>query len=456
MKFQEILLQNLLHNGEYSSRVLPYIFSEYFKRDTDKIVFESIRDYILEYNKSPTFEALSISLEKKKINEKQYAEIQDILSKIKPFDNSQNIDWLIKETEKFCQERALENALIESIMIQEGQHKTLDKGAIPEILKTALAIDFNPALGHDYLENAEDRFEYYHRVEEKVPFDLEYLNKITKGGFSKKTLNLFLAGTHVGKTALMCHLAAANLKEGKNVLYITLEMSEYEISKRIDANNMDLQIDEVLTLSKNLFLDKVNRLKAKTLGKLKVKEYPMSTAHIGHFRSFLNDLKLKQGFIPDIIYVDYLNICASMRLKSGGNATSYTYMKTVSEELRALASEFNVPIVSATQVNRTGFGNSDIDMTDISESFGVNFGIDFLLGLVVTDELKERGQVMAVQLKNRYDNMDRIPKFFLGFDRYKMKWSDVADQKSISNGDKPVMDTGNIAEKSDGFKGFKF
>lgn len=450
----QLIIQNLLYDKDYLTRVIPYLKEDYFEDKGERSIFRHISQYVDQYNSPPTTEAVFISLsEDKKITETDANLVDIAFSEIKDTYHKQSMDWLVKETQAFCEEKALENAIYKAIAIIEGQEKKLNKGIIPDLVKDALSISFDTSLGHDYLDDAERRYEYYHRQDIKVPFDLDYLNRITKNGFSKKTLNIFLAGTHVGKTALMTHLAASNLKDGKNVLYISLEISEEEISKRIDANLMDLEIDDVLLLPRDQYMSKINRIKGKFNGKLKVKEYGMSSAHVGHFRQLLNEYKLKQKFFPDIIYIDYLNICASARLKADAN--SYTLMKAVSEELRALASEFDIPIVTASQFNREGASNSDPGMGSISESFAVNFGADFIAAIVTTDELKTRGMVLLKQLKNRYDDMNRIPKFFLGFDRSKMKFYDIDDpEKGITEPEyeNAPFDSSSSAEKFGSFK----
>ena len=560
----KLVLQNLLFNQEYTARVLPFLQEDYFETQEEKVLFKNIRTYVEKFQSLPTYETIQITIESDtKVNETVEKNISKLLSDIKVY-NEQSLDWLIEYTEKFCQDRALYNAITKSVEIYSGDEKTLDRGIIPDLMKDALSITFQSTLGHDYINDSEHRFDYYHRVEEKVPFDLDYMNKITKGGFSKKTLNVFLAGcvdedteiniktdinqlgfnikikdlpfylenkkdvkintpdgyqpvlgfvdkgiyqgfscvseetgkevivnrnhlfetengweltkditdrevkiltengifesckvtkldtlhrivdlevghpnhryyangfsshnTHAGKSALMCHMAAANIRMGKNALYITLEMAEEEISKRIDANIFDISLNDLMSLSKDIFLNKINIIKGKTKGKLIVKEYPMASAHVGHFRTLLNDLRLKQNFVPDIIYIDYINICQSIRVKPGANANSYTIIKSISEELRALSFEFNVPVVSATQFNRQGADNSDPGMGDVSESFALNFGIDFGAALIASDDLKAQGMICIKQLKNRYNGPEEWSKFFLGFRRDRMKFFDV-------------------------------
>lgn len=428
----KLVIQSMIFDREYSTRVLPYIKEEYFDEKSEKILFAHVKSHLEKYRNTPSIEVLRISIEEDhKINETVSKEINSIINEIEKY-NQQDMEYLIDKTERFCQDMALHNAIVKAVEIIGGDEKKLDKGAIPDLLKEALAISFESSLGHDYTENAENRHDYYHRKEEKVPFDLKIFNDITKGGFSKKTINVYIAGTHVGKTLLMCHQAAANLMMGFNVLYISLEMREEEISRRIDANILDIDIADIQNIPKDIFLKKINNIGAKTKGKLIVKEYPMASAGAGHFKAFVNDLKLKQKFVPDIIYIDYLNICISTRYKNNSDANSYTLMKSVSEELRGMASELNVPVVTATQFNRGAHDDSDPGMGGISESFAVLFGCDFVAALVAPDELKERGQVMVKQLKNRYDDVNKISKFFVGLDRKKMKFYELDEKESVS------------------------
>lgn len=457
----EIILKSLIKNSEYSARVLPFIKADYFERREEKVLFEHIAGHVTMYKALPSIEAIYISLsDDKSLNEKEIQSLDEVIGNIKASDEESGIDWLIDTTEKFCQERAVHNALTTAIQIVEGDKKGQGTGAIIDIMKQAVSVTFDASLGHDFIEDAEKRYEYYHKVENKVPFNLDYLNKTTKGGFSKKTLNLFMAGPHVGKTALMCHQASWNLRDGRNVVYFTMEMAEEEISKRIDANILDLSIDEVLEIPKDVYLSKINRLRTKNLGKLIVKEYPMGSAHAGHFRSFLNELRLKQNFVPDIIYVDYLNICASERMAGNKTVNSYGLMKSISEEIRGLASETNTVIVSATQFNRSGFDNSDPDMGDIAESFAVNFGVDYLAALVVNEDLIARNQVLVKQIKNRFDDKNKIPRFMIGLDRSKMKFFDVDDavgglQKEQTT-DSPSIPQISKTKQSGGYSDFHF
>lgn len=460
----EVILKNLIKNSEFTARVLPFLKDEYFERREEKILFSQISKHVEKFQSNPTIESLYISLiDEKTINEREAEGVDDIIKTIRDNNEESKMDWLIETTERFCQERALHNAITSSIQIMGGEKKGVTTGAIPDLLKEALAISFDSSLGHDFIADAEKRYEYYHRPEIKIPFDLEFLNKITKGGFTKKTLSVFMAGTHVGKSAFMCHQAGFNMKDGKNVLYFTMEMAEEEISKRIDANLLDLTIDDVMVMPKDLYMKKINKLKAKTLGKLIVKEYPMGGANVGHFRMFINELRLKQNFIPDIIYIDYLNICSSLRMAGNKQASSYSLVKSISEEVRGLATETNTAIVSATQTNRSGFDNSDPDMTDISESFALNFGVDFMAAMIATDDLKSRNQILIKQLKNRFSDMNKYPKFLIGFDREKMKYFDVDDPTGGLSGagsnnpppqDIPVMDSGQMDSK--GWDKFSF
>ena len=369
-----------------------------------------------------------------------------------------NADWLLESTEKFCQEKAIYNAIMQSIDIMNNKNSTLTKGAIPDLLTQALAISFDPNVGHDYFEDFEERYEYYHRVEHKIPFDLDYFNKITKNGFSKKTLNIFLAGTGVGKSLTMCHMGAAALAQGKNVLYITLELAEEEVAKRIDANLMNITIDDLMVLPEEMYLKKASTLKSKSQGKLIVKEYPTASASTLHFKALLNELNLKKSFKPEIIFVDYLNICASARIKPGGNVNSYTYIKAIAEELRGLAVEFEVPVVSATQTNRTGFTSTDVGLEDTSESFGLPATADFMAALISTEQLQELNQIMVKQLKNRYADPSTNKRFVVGIDRAKMKLYDVeqsAQMDIVDSGQQPQTPQKQFGNTKEKFKGLK-
>lgn len=423
LSVERTILGNLVHNDSYVRMTFPFLKSEYFMNNDEQVLFNLIGEHIEKYKNSPSKEVLHIMLnEKENLNEEAYKKVFKLIDEIGATEDD-NIEWLVNTTEKFCQEKAIYNALMDSIHIVDGDGKK-DKGEIPKILTDALSVSFDPSIGHDYFDDSEERFESYHKKESKIEFDLEMFNKITKGGLSRKSLNIVLAGTGVGKSLFMCHCAAANLSAGKNVLYITLEMAEEKIAERIDANLLDVSMEDITGLTKERYLHKVERVRSKTIGKLVVKEYPTAVAHVGHFRHLLNELSLKKKFLPDIIYVDYLNICSSSRLK-GGIVNSYTYVKSIAEELRGLSVEYNVPLVSATQTTRGGYGNSDVELTDTSESFGLPATADLMFALVSTDELEEMNQVMVKQLKNRYNDLTTFRKFVLGIDRAKMRLYDA-------------------------------
>ena len=425
LSVERTILGNLVHNDSYVRMTFPFLKSEYFMNNDEQVLFNLIGEHIEKYKNSPSKEVLHIMLnEKENLNEEAYKKVFKLIDEIGATEEN-NIEWLVNTTEKFCQEKAIYNALMDSIHIVDGDGKK-DKGEIPKILTDALSVSFDPSIGHDYFDDSEERFESYHKKESKIEFDLEMLNKITKGGLSRKSLNIVLAGTGVGKSLFMCHCAAANLSAGKNVLYITLEMAEEKIAERIDANLLDVSMEDITGLTKERYLQKVERVRSKTIGKLVVKEYPTAVAHVGHFRHLLNELSLKKKFLPDIIYVDYLNICSSSRLK-GGIVNSYTYVKSIAEELRGLSVEYNVPLVSATQTTRGGYGNSDVELTDTSESFGLPATADLMFALVSTEELEEMNQVMVKQLKNRYNDLTTFRKFVLGIDRAKMRLYDAED-----------------------------
>jgi replicative DNA helicase len=432
MKLETLILSNLLNDENYLRKVIPFIKDEYFIDSIERKLYYHIRNFVDEYNASPSVEALSISCQNDKtLTEDEYYRITSVLETLTQKEN--NIEWLLVETEKFCKDKAVYNAIVQSIQIIDGKNDKLTSDAIPEILKDALAISFDNSVGHDYLEDSESRFDFYHRVEEKLPFDLEFFNKITKGGLSKKTLNVALAGTGVGKSLFMCHMAAGALSQGKNVLYITMEMAEEKIAERIDANLMNVTMDDLKNLPKQMFDDRITRIQKKTEGKLIIKEYPTASAHAGHFRALLNELSLKKDIRPDIIFIDYLNICASSRFKMSGSVNSYIYIKGIAEELRGLAVEFNVPIMTATQTTRTGYSNSDVELTDTSESFGLPATADFMFALISTEDLEKLGQLLIKQLKNRYNDPSQHKRFVIGVDRAKMKLFDLdmSAQKSI-------------------------
>ena len=427
-RIEQTILRNLLYHEEYYRKVVPFLKADYFQEFHEKIIFEEIADFASKYDKIPTQEVLAINLQNR--NDLTDDAFQDSLSAVSSLsDEWVDYEWLLDATEKFCKDRAIYLALMQSIKIADGGDKKVSRDAIPSILQEALAVSFDEHIGHDYIEQASDRYDFYHRKEEKVPFDLEKFNFITKGGLSNNTLNVDLAGTGVGKSLFMCHAAAAALSENYNVLYITCEMAEEKIAERIDANLLNVAVKDIVELPEVLFNSKVNEIARKTRGKLIIKEYPTASAHAGHFKALLSDLSLKKDFKPDIIFVDYLNICASARYK-GAIVNSYTYVKAIAEELRGLAVECNVPIVSATQTTRSGYGNSDPDLTDTSESFGLPATADFMFALISTDELEQQGRLMVKQLKNRYSDLVTSRKFMVGIDRSKMKLYDVADDAS--------------------------
>ena len=418
------ILKNLIHNETYTRQVIPFIEPDYFEERTDRIVFEEVAKFLNEYDKTPTKEVLHIEVEKRvDVTEEEYKNIEQLISALDPEESESK--WLLDTTEEWCKQRAIYLALINSIKIADGQDEHKKPEAIPAILSEALAVGFDQHVGHDYIDDSEDRYAYYHRVENKIPFDLEYLNKITSGGISDKTLNIALAGTGVGKSLFMCHVASSCLVQGKNVLYITLEMAEEKIAERIDANLLDTNIKDITELPEKIFNKKITNLSKKTEGKLIVKEYPTASAHCGHFKSLLQELKLKKSFSPDIIFIDYLNICASSRYRSAVNVNSYSYVKAIAEELRGLAVEFSLPIVSATQTTRSGFASSDPNLTDTSESFGLPATADLMFALISTEELEGLNQIMVKQLKNRYNDPTINKRFVLGIDRAKMRLYDV-------------------------------
>ena len=402
-KIEFLILKNLLHNEEYLRKAIPFIKGEYFQEVNQKVIFQEIFNFVTEYNEVPTKEVLLIEVEKRSdINESVFREISKAISYLDP--EPAEYQWLLDTTEKWCRERAIYLALLESIGIADGNDKNKSADAIPSILSDALAVSFDSHVGHDYLADYIERFELYNKKETRIEFDLDYFNKITKGGLPNKTLNIALAGTGVGKSLFMCHMASSVLLSGRNVLYITMEMAEEKIAERIDANLLNVNIQDIADLPQTMFESKVNNLSKKTQGSLIIKEYPTASAHCGHFRGLLNELSLKKSFRPDIIFIDYLNICASSRYSKMGNVNSYSYIKAIAEELRGLAVEANVPIVSATQTTRSGFGSSDVELTDTSESFGLPATADLMFALISTDELESLGQILVKQLKNRYND----------------------------------------------------
>jgi len=427
-RIEETILRNLIYNEQYYRKVVPFIKADYFQEYHEKIVFEEIADFAAKYDKVPTKEVLTINLQNRgDLTEETFKDSVQGINSLS--DEWVDYDWLLDATEKWCQDRAIYLALMQSIKIADGGDKKFTKGAIPSILQDALAVSFDEHIGHDYIEQSSDRYEFYHRKEEKIPFDLEKFNFITKGGLPNKTLNIALAGTGVGKSLFMCHMAGSALTQGYNVLYITCEMAEEKIAERIDANLLNVNVKDIIDLPEVLFSSKVNEIAKKTRGKLIIKEYPTASAHAGHFKALLSDLALKKDFKPAIIFVDYLNICASVRYK-GAIVNSYTYVKAIAEELRGLAVECNVPIISATQTTRSGYGNSDPDLTDTSESFGLPATADFMFALISTEELEQQGRILVKQLKNRYNDPTASRKFILGIDRSKMRLYDVADDSS--------------------------
>ena len=451
INLEQTILRNLLVDEDYMRKVLPFVKPEYFE-GVYKSLFIEVGKFVGKYNRLPNLEAFKIEIDDGNFNEEQYRHAIEILPEIFSKDKVDQ-QWLYDTTEKWCQDRAVYNAVMESITIIDGKHNTLTKNALPDILNKALGVTFDTAVGHDYIEDVEQRYEFYHTVEDKIPFDLDYLNKITKGGLPKKTLNIALAGTGVGKSLFMCHVAGSHLTQGKNVLYVTMEMSEEKIAERIDANLLNTPIDQIENLSKNMFTEKVHALTKKTCGKLIVKEYPTGAANVNHFRSLLNELKLKRDFEADVIFVDYLNICASSRMKTmGGSINSYTYIKAIAEELRGLAVEFNVPVISATQTTRSGFSNSDPGLEDTSESFGLPATADLMFALVSSEELEKMGQIMVKQLKNRYNDISTYKRFVLGIDKSKMRLMDADENDQNLVQDTPAFDATKSGQRVDAEK----
>jgi replicative DNA helicase len=452
MKLEQTILKNLIYNEEYLRKVLPFLKTEYFT-GTERIIFDEISSFTNTYNNAPSIEAIELAVkERRTLTDDELEKCETYFKEIeKTKDEKSQIQWIVDRTEKFCQEKSIYNAVLASISILDGKDKTHEKGQIPKILSDALAISFDSSVGHDYLENSDERYEFYHRKEERIPFDLDYFNKITKGGLPVKTLNIALAGTGVGKSLFMCHVGAGCMVQGKNVLYITMEMAEEKIAERIDANLLNVTVDDLVNLPKDLYDKKIARLREKTVGKLIIKEYPTASASVTHFRTLLNELNLKKSFVPDIIFVDYLNICCSARIKAGANVNSYTYVKAIAEELRGLAVEFGVPIVSATQTTRSGYTSSDPGLEDTSESFGLPATADLMFALISSEELEEMGQIMVKQLKNRYNDPTYFKRFTLGIDRAKMRLYDVeqsgqdglADAGHSGPPDKPLNTFGN-------------
>ena len=445
------ILINLTKDEQYARKVIPFVKPEYFQNVSERIVFQKIYDYVDQYGDVPSPSTLVIELgNDQSLAESDYNSTVSLIESFKEINSDHDRDWLIDQTEKFCQDKAIYNAIMDSIHIIDGKSKTKAKDAIPSILSDALSVSFDNTVGHDFLNDYEERYDFYHRVEERVPFDLDYLNNITKGGVPRKSLNIILAGTGVGKSLAMCHFAATNLMDGKNVLYITMEMAEEKIAERIDANLMNVPLDELINLPKNAYDKKIEKIRAKTPGRLIVKEYPTAGAHAGHFRHLINELKIKKGFAPDIIYIDYLNICASSRVKGlGSSINTYSLIKSIAEELRGLAVEKDVPIFSATQTTRSGFSNSDIELTDTSESFGLPATADFMFAVISTEDLQKLNQLMVKQLKNRYNDPTMNKRFVVGIDRARMRLYDVEQsaqedimQEPEVNDAVPVFDRG--------------
>ena len=453
---EDLILANLIHNEGYGRKVIPFLRSKYFANRSDRIIFDMVQHHVEEYNTFPNQLALTVELDQQTgtLNEEEHKIIRERINGLVA--QQAEVEWLVDQTEKYCKDRAIYNAISDSIKVLDDKTGKLSPGSIPAMLEEALAVSFDTHIGHDFFEDVTARYDFYHKKENRVPFDIEYLNKITKGGLPRKTLNVVLAGTGVGKSLFMCHCAAANLTQGRNVLYITMEMAEERIAERIDANLMGTPLDQIALMPRDVFEKKIERVREKTTGKFIIKEYPTASAGSANFRHLLNELKQKKKFLPDIIYIDYLNICASSRLKQGANVNSYTYVKAIAEELRGLAVEFNVPIVSATQTTRTGFSSSDVGLEDTSESFGLPATVDFMIAMIATEELQDLNQVMIKQLKNRYADPAFMRRFVVGVDKSRMKLYDVEQsaQQDIVD-DTPAFDkaTNNKFTK-DAFKGF--
>ena len=455
-----LVINTLVFNKDYTRQVLPHLKAEYFEQFNNRVLFEELSEYMIKYDQLPSKEALLIESENRTdLNESQYQEIKTAIDCLN--EEPHESKWLVDTTEKWCRDRAIYIALLESIQIADGDgDSSMSRDAIPSILSNALGVSFDNSVGHDYFESADDRFAFYHRREDKIPFDLEFFNRITKGGLPNKTLNVALAGTGVGKSLFMCHCAASNLLLNKNVLYITMEMAEEKIAERIDANLLNVDCRQLEKLPKVMFDNKIEKVMNKTKGRLIVKEYPTASAHVGHFKALLQELAIKKSFIPDIIYIDYLNICASSRYK-GAIVNSYTYVKAIAEELRGLAVESDLPIISATQTTRAGYGNSDVDLTDTSESFGLPATADFMFALISSEDLEAENKIMVKQLKNRYNDPTSNKRFALGIDRNKMRLYDCEDQPDIvdANQTKESVEPGTILsilpDTKTSFKDFK-
>jgi KaiC/GvpD/RAD55 family RecA-like ATPase len=453
---EKTIISNLLFNEEFSRKVFPYIKDEYFDENTHKKIFSTYSEYVEKYKEPPSIEALKISIDKRKdLNEDAYKEVCKSIDELS-IDATTNQEWLLHETEKFCQDKDLYNSIRKAILILDGQDKDYDKGALPKLLSDSLGISFDTSVGHDFLEDFEDRYEYYHRKEERLSFDIEIFNKITKGGIPRKSMTVLLATTGGGKSLVKCHMAATSLMFGRSVLYITMELPEEEVARRIDANLLDTRLDELMDLPRDIYNNRVNKVKSKTPGKLIIKEYPTGSAHAGHFRHLLNELRMKKNFVPDIIFVDYLNICASSRVKGAASANSYTLVKSIAEEVRGLAMEFGVAIVTSSQFNRSAYDSSDVDLSNTSESMGITHTADAIFGLISNEELEERKHLMIKQLKNRWGDLSYYKRFIIGIDRAKMKIFDLeedaqkkvmSESKNTKDEDKPVFDKGSFNEE---------
>ena len=433
---EQTILSNLVFNEEYFRKVFPYIKSEYFDDNSLKKVFDTYSEYAEQYKQPPSAEALKISLDNRKdMNEDLYQNVMSTVDSLKR-DPDTSLDWLVKETEKFCQDKDLFNSIRKAILIIDGEDKDNDKGSIPTLLSDSLGISFDTSIGHDYIDDYESRYDFYHKKEERLPFDIDLLNKVTKGGLPRKSMTVLLATTGGGKSLVKCHAAASYLMTGKNVVYITMEMAEERIAERIDANMMDTTLDDLKVMPRDVYEKRINRIKSKSTGKLVIKEYPTGSAHAGHFRHLLNELKMKRGFTPDVVFIDYLNICASSRVKGAAAANSYTLVKSIAEEIRGLAMEFNCAIVTSSQFNRDGYGNSDVDLTNTSESMGITHTADCILGLITSEELDNLGQLMIKQLKNRWGDLSYYRRFVVGIERAKMQIYDLEDnaQNGIGQG----------------------
>jgi len=456
-RIETTALKNLIHNEEYTRKVLPFLKPEYFSDRHEQILFNEIEKFVSKYNNLPTKESLSIEINSNKtVNEDEYKKITDIISSLDP--TKVDLNWLVETTEKFCKDRAIHNAILGGIQIIDGKDKQHTPEYLPEMLSNALAVSFDQKVGHDYLEESKERFDFYRTKEERLELDLDYFNKITRGGIPSKTLNICLAGTGVGKTMFMTHLASSILLQGKNVLYITMEMAEERIAERIDANLLNVGMSDLEELPYQMYETKINKLQSKTTGKLIIKEYPTASAHTGHFKSLINELALKKSFKPDIVFIDYLNICASSRFKAGSNVNSYTYIKSIAEELRGLAVENDIPIFSATQTTRGGYVSSDVGLEDTSESFGLPATADFMFALISSEELEEKNQIMVKQLKNRYNDPTLNRKFIIGVDRSKMRLYDVeqiAQEDLVDSGQDKSSTITSKFEKQGKFSDFK-